>query len=144
MASHKKDKDSWKDMEDQEERKIRHEREAEENRRRKEAKRRKKQEEQGKKAKEPKPSPGPRPATGGYGPKAWPPPPPPPPVWTPPSKERLALLKRLGLTSDQDTPEAIKKAFRKLALQYHPDKNPGTADLFKAILAAYEKLLEDA
>jgi hypothetical protein len=142
MASHKKDKDSWKEMEDQEERKSRHEREAEENRRRKEAKRRKKQEEQGKKAKEPKPSPGPRPATSG--PKTWPPPPPPPPVWTPPSKERLALLKRLGLTSDQDTPEAIKKSFRKLALQYHPDKNPGTADLFKAILAAYEKLLEDA
>lgn len=142
MNSHKKDKDSWKDMEDQDERKSRHEREAEENRRRKEAKRRKKQEEQGKRARPPSPPPGPRPSAGG--PRAWPPPPPPPPLWTPPSRERIALLKRLGLTSDQDNPEAIKKAFRKLALQFHPDKNPATADLFKTILAAYEKLLESA
>lgn len=35
----------------------------------------------------------------------------------------------------------VKKAFRKLALQHHPDKNNGSAastELFKVISAAYE------
>lgn len=128
-------------MEDQDERKARHEQEAEENRRRKEEKRKRKQEAQGRKAKEPRAPPGPKPFASG--PKAWPPPPPPLFTAPPPSKERLALLRRLGLTSDQDTPDAIKKAFRRLALQTHPDKNPGSGELFKAILTAYEKLLED-
>lgn len=34
----------------------------------------------------------------------------------------------------------IKIAFRKLALLYHPDKNPETKDLFVKILRAYEVL----
>lgn len=43
-------------------------------------------------------------------------------------------------TADQDT---IKKAYRKLAMQYHPDKNPGNKeaeDKFKEAASAYEIL----
>ncbi|GIV27055.1 MAG: hypothetical protein KatS3mg027_0869 [Bacteroidia bacterium] len=36
--------------------------------------------------------------------------------------------------------EEIKIAFRKLALLYHPDKNPDTKELFVKILHAYEVL----
>jgi len=39
------------------------------------------------------------------------------------------------------TPDEIKKAYRKLAMQYHPDKNKGdkkAEEKFKELSAAYE------
>lgn len=48
----------------------------------------------------------------------------------------------LGVTKDA-TQDDIKKAYRKLAMQYHPDKNPGdkeSENKFKNISSAYEIL----
>ncbi|MDQ3072214.1 MAG: J domain-containing protein [Bacteroidota bacterium] len=38
------------------------------------------------------------------------------------------------------TQEEIKKAYRNLALRFHPDKSPGTVERFRSIRAAYEVL----
>ncbi|KAH8555942.1 DnaJ domain-containing protein [Umbelopsis sp. PMI_123] len=38
-----------------------------------------------------------------------------------------ALYETLGI-SKSATPEEIKKAYRRLALRYHPDKNPDSAE----------------
>jgi DnaJ-class molecular chaperone len=48
----------------------------------------------------------------------------------------------LGLTLDASEGD-IKKAYRRLSLQYHPDKNPGNADAeakFQRVSRAYEVL----
>jgi curved DNA-binding protein len=51
------------------------------------------------------------------------------------------LYSVLGVARDADE-DAIKKAFRKLAMKYHPDKNPGKANeqKFKEINQAHEVL----
>lgn len=52
------------------------------------------------------------------------------------------FYERLGLSRDADT-EAIKKAYRKLALKYHPDRNDGSKEAeerFKEVTEAYEVL----
>ncbi len=58
-----------------------------------------------------------------------------------PTKEYYAIL---GLKDDA-SPEEIRRAYRKLALHYHPDRNRGDAgaeERFKAISEAYAVLMD--
>jgi hypothetical protein len=69
---------------------------------------------------------------------AKPPPPPPPPLPFNLSR-RKEMLSRMGLSVDN--PIEIKRAWKRLALQYHPDKC-GSDTKFKSILEAYEFLMQ--
>lgn len=51
----------------------------------------------------------------------------------------MTYYRTLGVGTNA-TPEEIKKAFRRLAKEYHPDSNPGHEDKFKAVNEAYEVL----
>jgi hypothetical protein len=49
----------------------------------------------------------------------------------------------LGLTeADRGNKSAIKKAYRRLALRWHPDKSTGNEDAFKRLVNAYEALMK--
>lgn len=49
----------------------------------------------------------------------------------------------LGVTDKADS-NAIRQAYKKLSLQYHPDKNPQGEEIFKQIQNAYEVLSDEA
>ena len=56
--------------------------------------------------------------------------------------EDFDFYKVLGLDKNA-TQEQIKSAYRKLAIKYHPDKNPGdknAEEMFKKISVAYDTL----
>ncbi len=57
--------------------------------------------------------------------------------------EQKDYYKVLGV-SEKATSEEIKKTYRKLAFQYHPDKNPGKEDMMKEINEAYAVLSDES
>uniref|UniRef100_A0A7S4FQU2 J domain-containing protein n=1 Tax=Eutreptiella gymnastica TaxID=73025 RepID=A0A7S4FQU2_9EUGL len=55
--------------------------------------------------------------------------------------DRVDLYATLGLTRGAK-PNEIRTAYKRLAMQYHPDKNPAGGDKFKAVCEAY-RILND-
>ncbi|MBQ4432702.1 MAG: DnaJ domain-containing protein, partial [Bacteroidales bacterium] len=56
--------------------------------------------------------------------------------------EKRDYYEVLGVTKTS-TPEEIKKAYRKMAMKYHPDRNPGDKEAeekFKEAAEAYDVL----
>ena len=61
------------------------------------------------------------------------------------SKARRAACKILRVSEGQSK-EALKKAYRRASLKYHPDHNPGDKEAYKRFLlvkCAYELLAKD-
>lgn len=52
-------------------------------------------------------------------------------------------LNVFGLNGDDLTEKHIKATYKKLALKYHPDRNPLGGELMKAINAAFEMLINN-
>ncbi|MGY2498426.1 DnaJ domain-containing protein, partial [Klebsiella pneumoniae] len=55
------------------------------------------------------------------------------------TQEALSVLNLQGELSEA----IIKKAYKKLALKYHPDRNPLGEELMKAVNAAFEFLMRN-
>ena len=49
-------------------------------------------------------------------------------------------MMKLPCSLSPHTSQEIRKAYKKLALKYHPDRNPKTTPLFQAIQTANENL----
>jgi len=54
-------------------------------------------------------------------------------------RDTFALYNTLGVEKSASIDD-IKKAYKRLALRYHPDKNPGSSEEYIKILHAYEIL----
>ena len=54
----------------------------------------------------------------------------------------LTHYDRLGLPEDAPL-EEVKKAFRRLSLVHHPDKNEGNTEIYENLIISYETILKE-